>query len=165
VLERQFRDAAFDYISEHPLYVGEVAFWSSARMLDVAGRDWSRHTTSTIGVGEPGWADAGVICFWVFAALAFAGAWTRLARRAPAYFWAVPALLYLSVVFLVVETPRYRTAIDPFVVILAALALARLLSPAHDGPHGLPDLLRPAGASGDGVGDGADRRRPVADPP
>jgi len=33
-------------------------------------------------------------------------------------------LMYLSVVFLVVETPRYRTAIDPFIVLLAALALS-----------------------------------------
>jgi hypothetical protein len=35
----------------------------------------------------------------------------------------VPALLYLSVVFLAFETPRYRTGIDPFVVLLAAVAL------------------------------------------
>ena len=34
--------------------------------------------------------------------------------------------MYLSVVFLVVETPRYRTAIDPFIVLLAALALRSL---------------------------------------
>ena len=27
--------------------------------------------------------------------------------------------------FLVVETPRYRTAIDPFIVLLAALAVTR----------------------------------------
>ena len=37
--------------------------------------------------------------------------------------WAFPALMYLSVVFLVIETPRYRTPIDPFIVMLAALAL------------------------------------------
>ena len=33
--------------------------------------------------------------------------------------------MYLSVVFLVVETPRYRTAIDPFIVLLAALTVSR----------------------------------------
>ena len=31
--------------------------------------------------------------------------------------------MFLSVVFLVVETPRYRTPIDPFIVLLAAAAL------------------------------------------
>jgi hypothetical protein len=35
----------------------------------------------------------------------------------------VPVLMFLSVVFLVVETPRYRTPIDPFIVLLAAAAL------------------------------------------
>jgi hypothetical protein len=40
--------------------------------------------------------------------------------------WWVPALMFLRVVFLVVETPRYRTAIDPFIVILAAIALTTL---------------------------------------
>ena len=32
-------------------------------------------------------------------------------------------LMFFSVVFLVVETPRYRTAIDPFIVLLATAAL------------------------------------------
>jgi hypothetical protein len=31
--------------------------------------------------------------------------------------------MFLSVVFLVVETPRYRTPIDPFIVLLAAAAV------------------------------------------
>ena len=35
----------------------------------------------------------------------------------------MPLLMYLSVVFLVVETPRYRTPIDPFIVLLATAAL------------------------------------------
>jgi hypothetical protein len=64
-----------------------------------------------------------VYCFWLFAALAFAGCFARRARGAPAFIWAVPLLLYLSVVFLVVETPRYRTGIDPFIVMLAAVAV------------------------------------------
>ena len=32
--------------------------------------------------------------------------------------------MYLGVVFLVVETPRYRAAIDPFIIMLAALAIS-----------------------------------------
>jgi hypothetical protein len=31
--------------------------------------------------------------------------------------------MYLSVVFIVIETPRYRTPMDPFIVVLAALAV------------------------------------------
>ncbi len=95
-------------------------------MLELTGLDWAGHTLSTIGVPRR-WARPAVLCFWLVAALAVAGAATRAARRAPGFLWAVPLLLYLSVVFLVVETPRYRTGIDPFVVLLAALAVTAAL--------------------------------------
>jgi cellulose synthase/poly-beta-1,6-N-acetylglucosamine synthase-like glycosyltransferase len=94
-------------------------------MLDLAGMDWSIHTAATISATR-GWAIAGVICFWIFALLAIFGATTRRARAAPLWVWAVPLLMYLGVVFLVVETPRYRMAIDPFIVLLAGLAVTRV---------------------------------------
>jgi 4-amino-4-deoxy-L-arabinose transferase-like glycosyltransferase len=121
-LDRKLRAAALSYIGHHPTYVAKVAFWNTARMLDVAGMSWSRHTASTISIG-PGWADAGVVTFWLFVALAIAGALSSRGRRTPGYVAAVPALLFLSVAFLAVETPRYRTGIDPFIVMLAGVAL------------------------------------------
>jgi hypothetical protein len=126
-LEKELRAASLRFIREHPAYLGTVAFWTTRRMLDLGGMDWSIHTASTISVGRRG-AIAGVICFWAFAVLAVIGAFTRRARAAPLWVWAVPLLMYLSVVLLVVETPRYRTAIDPFIVLLAALALSRARS-------------------------------------
>ena len=78
-------------------------------------------TAATITIDHY-WADRGLLCFWIFAALALAGAFTAMARRAPWYVWAFPVLSFLSVVFLVVETPRYRTPIDPFLVLLATAA-------------------------------------------
>jgi len=66
---------------------------------------------------------AAVVCFWLFALLAIAGALTARGRRIPAYVVAVPALVFLSVVLFVFETPRYRTGIDPFIVMLAGVAL------------------------------------------
>jgi 4-amino-4-deoxy-L-arabinose transferase-like glycosyltransferase len=124
VLEKQLRKASIEFIKAHPAYVLTVAYWTSRRMLDLAGLDWSIHTAATISATR-NWAIAGVICFWVYALLALAGAFTRQARAAPWWLWAVPLLMYLSVVFLVVETPRYRTAIDPFIVLLAALIVSR----------------------------------------
>jgi 4-amino-4-deoxy-L-arabinose transferase-like glycosyltransferase len=121
-MEKRYRRAALHYIREHPLYVAQVAFWTTRRMLELGGLDWARHTYSTVSV-SPGWANAGIVCFWVFALLAVAGACTARARQAPWWVWAVPLLMYLSVVFLVVETPRYRSPIDPFIVLLAALAV------------------------------------------
>jgi 4-amino-4-deoxy-L-arabinose transferase-like glycosyltransferase len=118
-LDRELRAAALRYAADHPTYVPKVVFWNTVRMLDLAGMSWSRHTASTISIG-PRWADAGVVCFWLFAALAAAGAITR---RMPAYVVAIPALVFLSVVLFVFETPRYRTGIDPFIVMLAGAAL------------------------------------------
>jgi 4-amino-4-deoxy-L-arabinose transferase-like glycosyltransferase len=120
-LEAELRAAAMRYAADHPGYVAKVAYWDTLRMLDLAGLDWSRHTAGTISV-DPDWADAGVICFWVFALLAITGAVSPRGRRLPLYVTAFPLLLYLSVVFLVFETPRYRTGIDPFIVLLAAVA-------------------------------------------
>jgi len=141
VVEDELRRRSKAYIREHPGYVGMVAWWTTRRMFELGGLDWSRHTASTISVG-PRWANAGVICFWVFALLAFAGAFTKLARRTPFFVWLIPILLYLSVVFLVVETPRYRTGIDPFIVMLAALALRRALPGAGDREPLPPDQAR-----------------------
>ena len=124
VLEKQLRKASIEFIKAHPGYVLTVAYWTTRRMLDLAGMDWSIHTAATVSATR-GWAIAGVICFWVFALLALFGATTRQARAAPWWLWSVPVLMYLSVVFLVVETPRYRLAIDPFIVLLAALAVSR----------------------------------------
>ena len=124
VLEKQLRKASIEFIKAHPAYVGTVAYWTTRRMFDLAGMEWSIHTAATISATR-GWAIAGVICFWIFALLALFGATTRQARAAPLWLWAVPVLMYLSVVFLVVETPRYRTAIDPFIVLLAALTVSR----------------------------------------
>jgi MYXO-CTERM domain-containing protein len=121
-LERRLRAVSLRFIADHPGYVPKVLYWNTARALDLAGLTWSRHTYSTVSVA-PGWADAGVVVFWVFALLAIAGALTRRARRIPLHVAAIPLLLWLSVVFLAFETPRYRTGIDPFVVLLAALAL------------------------------------------
>jgi 4-amino-4-deoxy-L-arabinose transferase-like glycosyltransferase len=138
VLERKLRAAAFHYIREHPTFVLKVGWWNTRRMVELAGLRRSRATAATITINHK-WADRGIVCFWIVAGLALLGAFTRRARRAPPYVWLVPALMFLSVVFLVVETPRYRTPIDPFLVLLAAAALTTgferaraLLSRDHD---------------------------------
>lgn len=121
-MEGTLRHGAIEYIKAHPAYVATVVFWTTRRLFELGGLDWSRHTGRTVSV-DAFWSMAGVYCFWVFAVLALVGAFTRRARSVPLEVWLVPVLMYLSVAFLVVETPRYRTAIDPFVVLLAAVAL------------------------------------------
>jgi 4-amino-4-deoxy-L-arabinose transferase-like glycosyltransferase len=139
-LERELRAASLHYIREHPTYVAKVGWWNTRRMLELAGLRRSRATAATITIDHY-WADRGILCFWIFAALALAGALTTMARRVPLYVWAIPVLSFLSVVFLVVETPRYRTPIDPFLVLLATAALVtaarRVLAQRSIGPSSL----------------------------
>jgi 4-amino-4-deoxy-L-arabinose transferase-like glycosyltransferase len=141
-LDKKLRSAAEDYMLDHPLYVAEVGWWNTRRMVDLGGLDHARATAATISISRT-WADRSIVCFWIFAVLAVLGAATRRAREAPLFVWAVPLLMYLSVVFLVVETPRYRTAIDPFVILLAALAVCALATRAH---RALAPRLRRSGA-------------------
>jgi 4-amino-4-deoxy-L-arabinose transferase-like glycosyltransferase len=142
VLERELRAAAFRYIRKHPTFVLKVGWWNTRRMLDLAGLRRSRATAATITINHK-WADRGIVCFWTVAGLALVGAFTRRARRAPPYVWLVPALMFLSVVFLVVETPRYRTPIDPFLVLLATAALTTGFERARALLRGDHDLLGP----------------------
>jgi 4-amino-4-deoxy-L-arabinose transferase-like glycosyltransferase len=124
-IERRLRAASLDFIGEHPGYLGTVLYWNSRRLLDLSSWRWSRHTAATISVG-PRWADAGVVCFWIVAVLALIG--VARARRMPWLVWMVPLVMYVSVVFLAAETPRYRAPIDPFVIVLAAVALVPVRS-------------------------------------
>lgn len=55
--------------------------------------------------------------------LAIAGAFTRRARTAPLWFWAVPIFLFVSVVWLGTGGARFRSPVDPFLILLAASAL------------------------------------------
>jgi SAM-dependent methyltransferase len=121
-LERRVRERAIDYIRERPVSVAEVGFWNTIRMLELAGFQRARETAATISI-PPGPAIAGVLCFWLYALLAIAGACTARARATPLHVWLVPLLFAASVVFLTLETPRYRTPVEPFVVLLAALAV------------------------------------------
>jgi 4-amino-4-deoxy-L-arabinose transferase-like glycosyltransferase len=144
-LDKKLRSAAEDYALDHPFYVAEVAWWNTRRMVDLGGIGHARATAGTISVDRT-WANRCIACFWIFAALAVAGAFTRRARQAPLFVWSVPVLMFLSVVFLVVETPRYRTAIDPFIVLLAALAVCALATRVRDAVA--PRVRRPTSALG-----------------
>jgi hypothetical protein len=89
LLDTKLRAAGLRYAADRPAYVAGVVLWNTARALDLAGMSWSRHTASTISIC-PRWADAGVVTFGLFAALAIAGAFMPRGRRTPPHVAAVP---------------------------------------------------------------------------
>jgi 4-amino-4-deoxy-L-arabinose transferase-like glycosyltransferase len=112
------------YMADHPGYVAQVGARNVWRMLGLAGPDWWQFSGRTLSL--PRWtATVSGIAFLVVLAFAVGGVFTRAARRAPPWLWLMPALMLLSVMFVVGET-RFRAPVDPFIVLLAALALERL---------------------------------------
>ena len=80
------------------------------------------------GTAIPRWAARlEIYGFYPLGLLALLGLVTLRARRAPAFLWLVPLLLGTTV--FVTSFIRFRCPLDPFLVMLAALALGSLRRP------------------------------------
>jgi 4-amino-4-deoxy-L-arabinose transferase-like glycosyltransferase len=119
--QRELTRRALAYIAHHPDYVPVVLARNTQRMLNLEDSRWWRVQGDSISL--PRWsADAGAYGFFAFAALAVLGAMTAAAHRAPRWLWLVPLVLFASVIVAGSEV-RYRAPVEPFVILLAALAL------------------------------------------
>jgi 4-amino-4-deoxy-L-arabinose transferase-like glycosyltransferase len=121
-LDARLRSQALDYVTSHPGAPLSAGWHNLVRMLELEGAPAWHASAEAVGL-HTDVAQTGVIAFWVMAALAVAGAFTRRARWVPGWIWAIPVLLALSVVLVNVETPRFREPIEPFLVLLAACAV------------------------------------------
>lgn len=115
---------ALDYIGRHPLYPAKVAVFNTQRLLDFSGLSRARQMATGSGITSPWVAYAGVFSFWaVLAAAAVGIADGRLRRAVPGFVWLAAGLLFLSIVPVNAETPRFRVPLDPFVILLAGAAV------------------------------------------
>ena len=126
---------ALAYIGAHPLAPLAVAYHNTLRLLELEG-SYAWHASARAQDIPEGTALAGVISFWIMGLLAVLGAFTRLARRAPRWLWAVPILFALTVVLVNVETPRFRESLEPFLVLLAACAITTAAARLRGSPVG-----------------------------
>ena len=145
-LDAKLQSQALSYIGDHLTAPLSAGWHNLVRMLELEGAPAWHASAEAVGL-HVDVAHTGVIAFWVMAVLAVGGAFTRLARRVPGWVWAIPVLLALSVVFVNVETPRFREPIEPFLVLLAACAVtsgARRMSVLGGAPvrrgRGAPEL-------------------------
>jgi 4-amino-4-deoxy-L-arabinose transferase-like glycosyltransferase len=141
--DRALTRAGEDYIRAHPASVPAASAWNTARLLELDQRGRS-NLKAVLGSRVLSWAS--ILGFWALAVVALAGAFTRRFRRAPAWFWLMPVLLWLGTAPFAVNFDRFRAPIDPFLVMAAALALAPLVERgAARRPRAAP--RRPAAAS------------------
>ncbi len=125
-VDNHLRADALGFATEHPGYFPEVLGWNTLRLLDLTGAKRVRFGAATIGV-PGGAALLGAHLFHVLLALALIGALVPAARRAPRALWLAPLLIYLSAAIVTSETPRFRAGLEPFFVLLAALAFDRIV--------------------------------------
>ncbi|HTW12975.1 MAG TPA: hypothetical protein VME01_09540, partial [Solirubrobacteraceae bacterium] len=69
-------------------------------------------------------ARLGIYSLWLLLLVAIGGLATREVREVPRWLWGVPVVMWVTVVLINAETPRFREPIDPFFVLLAAAALS-----------------------------------------
>jgi hypothetical protein len=112
---------ALRYIKDHPQYLLTVGVWNTANLfgftyLNYSLADARRERLPAWSVYAQNWA------FWILGVLAIIGGFTRQAREAPRWLWAVPILLFLSVVWVGAGSSLYREPVDVFLILLAACA-------------------------------------------
>lgn len=121
-IDSRLRGDSLRFARAHPGYVATVWWWNTLRLLDLTGSRRVRFGASTVDV-PGGAAVAGALLFHALALLALVGVLLPAARRVPWAIWLVPGLLWIGTALVTSETPRFRAGLEPFVIMLAALAL------------------------------------------
>jgi hypothetical protein len=113
--------AAIADIGRDPAYALKVGMWNTIRMFHLGELDFAVANLRDTGIPRiPALLE--IIGFYPLGLLALAGIGTGLARRAPVWLWLL-AISLASTVF-VTGFIRFRSPIDPFLVMLAALPVA-----------------------------------------
>lgn len=115
--------AALADIRRDPTYVLEVGFWNTLRLFHFGELDYAVANMRDTGIpAAPALLE--IFGFYPLVALALLGIALGAARAAPKWLWLVPVCL-ASTVF-VTSFIRFRSPIDPFLAMLAGVALAHL---------------------------------------
>jgi 4-amino-4-deoxy-L-arabinose transferase-like glycosyltransferase len=122
----RLQSRAMSYIGAHPLSPLDAGAHNALRMFELEGSYAWQASALAVGL-HPDVARTGVTAFWILCVLGLLGAFTARARDGPRWLWSLPLLYALSIVFINVETPRFREPIDPFLLLLAACAMSAAL--------------------------------------
>lgn len=145
-VDADLRRRALAFAGDHPGYVVEAAVVHARHLLHLTTDTEGASGGSFREMGMPRWTwTPTVVAFWALVAAALAGLvllGRRRVARGPLWLWAVPVVLFLSVVPLL-GPPRYRVPVDPFLAVLAAVALTALVDRVR-GRGGRPAATRDA---------------------
>ncbi len=142
--EARYREAAFEYISDHAAELPRVTAFRVARGIGV----YRPNDMTIINQldGRNRWASwLSTVQFWVFGVLAFAGLrwWpTRDRLRRPR--WPIVATMIFTLLMMAISygNPRFRVPIEPGLVIAASVAIVALFDRrCRDDDRGAADTV------------------------
>lgn len=115
-----FLSAALADIRRDPSYLLKVLAWNTIRMFHLGELDYGVQNLNNTDVPKvPAWFE--IYGFYPLGVLAVAGVAVGRVRRAPLWLWLVP--LILATTLFVTSFIRFRMGIDPFLAMLAAVAV------------------------------------------
>lgn len=115
--------AAIADIKSDPAYVLKVGYWNTIRMFNIGEARYAVNNLHDTGI-PPALALIEIDSSPLLLMLAIGGLFAGPARRAPKWLWLIPACLFTTV--FVTGFIRFRSPIDPFLVMLVALFVADL---------------------------------------
>jgi 4-amino-4-deoxy-L-arabinose transferase-like glycosyltransferase len=129
-LDRRVRSRALSYAVDHPFYVFEETGLNALRILSLAPGAPIENSSDDQQIGlKPNWVRPVKWSWFVLGAIAIFGVVLLLrrpaGRRGPLFVWITPALMVLAAAASI-GSHRYRAPAYPFVIFLAAIALAEL---------------------------------------
>jgi 4-amino-4-deoxy-L-arabinose transferase-like glycosyltransferase len=133
------RRIAFDYIDSHKARVPVVVLARWGRITGLY-RPWNQVQLDDVIEGRERWAAvASLISFYIVAILAIAGAvLVRRRRRVPLFPLLVPVVIVLFAVALSLGSNRYRASAEVVLVVMAAVAIDRVIASRRDRPADSP---------------------------
>jgi 4-amino-4-deoxy-L-arabinose transferase-like glycosyltransferase len=127
-VDADLRHRAIEYATHHPGYVVASSWRHTTNLFQLNTRVHLESGNSFREMGMPHWTwTPATVVFWAFLAASIAGLALlvrrrRIPSRGPLWLWAVPVVSIAGVIPLL-GPPRDRIPIDPFLAILAAVAL------------------------------------------
>lgn len=126
-IDDELGEKALRYIADHPGYAIEAPLLNGYRLLNPLASSQLREISYDAMNIPDRLRDVVTYSYLAVALLAGLGAVLAVRRRelGPLWLWSIPILVGLSFAILSGE-PRYRTTLDPFFLLLAAVALVRI---------------------------------------
>jgi hypothetical protein len=121
-LNGRLESKATRYIGDHPGYVPTVFAWNVRRFLHLGSYAFARRSYAAYGLPRRA-QDIAILSFYPLLVLMLAGIAVGAVRRVPWAVWLFPATM-LTVLFIEAGM-RFRAPIEPFMALLAAVAIER----------------------------------------